>query len=231
MEAVVVAVDGPAGSGKSSVCRGVAQTLGLRYLDTGAMYRAMTWAVLQAGISPDDAERIGQFSSSPIIESGTDPAAPTIHVDGVDVAGPIREADVTAAVSAVSAVPLVRTRLVELQRSQAAAAVDAGQGIVLEGRDIGSVVLPDADLKVFLTADPVERARRRAGEQTDGGVTLAQVEASLVQRDRRDASRAMSPLLQAEGARILDTTDLSLDQVIDEVCLLVRNASAGVSHE
>jgi cytidylate kinase len=225
----VVAVDGPAGSGKSSVCRGVAQALGLRYLDTGAMYRAMTWAVLQAGISPDDAERVAQFAGSPIIESGTDPSAPTICVDGVDVAGPIREADVTAAVSAVSAVPLVRTRLVELQRMQAAAAINAGQGIVLEGRDIGSVVLPDADLKVFLTADPIERARRRAGEQPGGGATITQVEASLVQRDEKDASRATSPMLQAEGAQMLDTTDLTLGQVIDEVCALVRQASAGVS--
>lgn len=227
----MVAVDGPAGSGKSSVCRGVAQALGLRYLDTGAMYRAMTWSVLQAGISPDDAEGVAQFCSGPVIESGTNPAAPTICVDGVDVAGPIREADVTAAVSAVSAVPLVRTMLVQLQREHVAEAVKAGQGIVLEGRDIGSVVLPDADLKVFLTADPVERARRRAGERAGGGATLTQVEASLVQRDEKDASRATSPMLQAEGARVLDTTDLSLDQVIDEVCLLVRQASEGPSHE
>jgi cytidylate kinase len=195
------------------------------------MYRAMTWAVLQAGISPDDAERVAEFCGSPVIESGTDPAAPTIHVDGVDVAGPIRGADVTAAVSAVSAVPLVRTRLVQLQRSQAGAAVNAGQGIVLEGRDIGSVVLPDADVKVFLTADPAERARRRAGEQAGGGATLTQVEAALAQRDEKDATRATSPMLQAEDARVLDTTDLSLDQVIDEVCALVRRVSAGASHE
>jgi CMP/dCMP kinase len=165
---LVIAIDGPAGSGKSSVSRAVATRLGLNYLDTGAMYRAITWAVLQAGIDPDDATAVAGILTSnkpPRLVSGTDPQNPTIEVDGVDVADPIRGAAVTDAVSAVSAVPAIREHLVELQRQYVA---DSGAGIVVEGRDIGSVVLPDADLKIFLTADPSVRARRRAAEKLDG---------------------------------------------------------------
>ena len=161
----VVAVDGPAGSGKSSVCKGVAARLGFRYLDTGAMYRAMAWAVLAAGVDPDDAAAVADFCVRPDIVSGTDPLAPTISVDGTDVAEPIRGEVVTTAVSPVSAVPAVRERLVAIQRAAAARAVADGVGIVVEGRDITTVVLPSADLKVFLTADPEVRAARRAKEQ------------------------------------------------------------------
>jgi CMP/dCMP kinase len=220
----VIAVDGPAGSGKSSVCRGAAERLGLRYLDTGAMYRAMTWAVLDAGIDVDDAEAVAAASADVVIVSGTDPMAPTIHVGQTDVAGPIRGDAVTGAVSAVSAVPAVRERLVAIQRDEVAAATAAGGGIVVEGRDITTVVLPDADLKIFVTADPAVRAARRAAQDADlgkAGVDVVQTETALRERDAKDASRATSPLAQADDAVVLDTTHLSLDEVIDHVCALV----------
>lgn len=221
----IVAVDGPAGSGKSSVCRGVAKALGYRYLDTGAMYRAMTCAVLDAGIALDDPSAIADFSRVPEIVSGTDPSAPTITVNGVDVSGPIRSAEVTAAVSPVSAVPEVRTRLVSMQRHAAADAQASGRGIVVEGRDIGSVVLPDADLKVFLTADPAVRALRRAKEEAGGAdvatASVSATEQALSARDAHDSGRAASPMTQAPDAVVVDTTDMTLNEVIAHVCELI----------
>jgi cytidylate kinase len=224
----VIAVDGPAGSGKSSVCRGVAHRLGLAYLDTGAMYRAMTWAMLDSGVAVDDAEAVAGAMAAIEIVSGTDPMAPTIHVGEMDVAGPIRSDAVPAAVSAVSAVPPVRERLVQIQRDEVAAAVNGGSGIVVEGRDITTVVLPDADLKVFITADPQERARRRAAQDVDLGkesVDVQATEAALLQRDTKDSSRATSPLTIARDATVVDTTSLSLDAVIDTVCRLIDGLS------
>lgn len=222
----VVAVDGPAGSGKSSVCRGVADRLGYRYLDTGAMYRAMTWAILRAGIDPADDGAVAGFAGIPTIASGTNPQAPTIEVDGIDVSDPIRTPEITGAVSAVSAVPSVRDRLVALQRSHVELAEREGSGIVVEGRDIGSVVLPSADLKVFLTANPEIRALRRAREQagTDsvGEQSLSETGAALSRRDAFDASRAASPMTQAPDAVVVDTSELTLDQVVDHVCALIR---------
>lgn len=224
MRSPVIAVDGPAGSGKSSVCRGAAERLGLRYLDTGAMYRAMTWAVLDAGIDVDDAAAVAAAAADVVITSGTDPSSPTIQVGQVDVAGPIRGDAVTGAVSAVSAVPAVRERLVAIQRDEVASATAAGAGIVVEGRDITTVVLPDADLKIFVTADPSVRAARRAAQDAGLGkpvVDVNQTESALRERDAKDSSRATSPLAQAEDAVVLDTTHLSLDEVIDQVCSLV----------
>jgi len=219
-EAVIVAVDGPAGSGKSSVCRGVAAALGMRYLDTGAMYRAMTSAVLREGIEVSDHSAVAAFATVPDIASGTDPLAPTIAVDGVDVSELIRSEQVTSAVSPVSAVADVRERLVALQRAQVAAAREAGVGIVVEGRDIGTVVLTDADLKLYLTADPSIRAVRRAAET--GTDAVAATEAALKARDAFDSSRAASPLTQADDAIVVDTTEMTLQQVIDHVCDLVN---------
>ena len=224
MRAAVIAVDGPAGSGKSSVCRGVASRLGLRYLDTGAMYRAMTWAMLDAGVDVDDAAAVAAQAPSVVIVSGTDPEAPTIHVDDIDVAGPIRGVEVTAAVSAVSAVPSVRERLVQIQRDAVADSVSAGQVIVVEGRDITTVVLPEADLKVFITADPAERARRRAAQDSDLGkeaVDVDRTHTALLERDAKDTARTTSPLALAPDAVLVDTTALSLDEVVDHVCALV----------
>jgi len=191
------------------------------------MYRAMTWAVLHAGIPLDQAEAIAEFAARPLITSGTDPGDPTIEVDGLDVAEAIRGPEVTASVSAVSAVPEVRSRLVGLQRKQARDAIESGVGIIVEGRDIGTVVLPDAPLKIFLTADPAERARRRAGEQSHQSTTLADVQQSLAARDAQDASRAASPMAMAEDAVLVDTTDDGLGEVIARVCALIAGVDPG----
>lgn len=223
MRTPVIAVDGPAGSGKSSVCRGVAARLGLRYLDTGAMYRAMTWAMLDAGVDVDDPAAVAAAADGVVIVSGTDPTAPTIHVGTVDVEGPIRGDTVTGAVSAVSAVPAVRERLVAIQRQEVDGAVASGTGIVVEGRDITTVVLPDADLKIFVTADPAVRAARRAAQDAELGkevVDVQQTEAALRARDAKDSSRETSPLAQAADAIVVDTSDVTLEQVIDHVCSL-----------
>ena len=161
---MVVAIDGPSGSGKSSVSRGVAARLGLRYLDTGAQYRAMTYWMLQNKVDLGDAAAIAADAGTPRIVSGTDPAGPAISVDGADVAVEIREADVTGAVSAVAAVPQVRARLIALQRE-----IIGDGGIVVEGRDIASVVAPDAAAKIFLTASEDARAARRRNTENGGG--------------------------------------------------------------
>jgi cytidylate kinase len=224
VSAPVIAVDGPAGSGKSSVCRATADRLGLRYLDTGAMYRAMTWAMLDQGIDVNDGLAVRSAAGSVEIISGTDPLAPTIHVGSVDVAAPIRGDDVTGAVSAVSAVPEVRELLVERQRREVDQAQRDGVGIVVEGRDITTVVLPDADLKVFITADPAVRAARRARQDVELGkveVDVSRTESALRERDAKDSSREASPLSQAADAVVLDTTNLSLDEVIDTMAELI----------
>ena len=219
---LVVAVDGTSGSGKSSTCRGVAARLGLSYLDTGAMYRAMTWWMLDRGVDVHDPAAVAARCGEPRVESGTDPAAPTIHVDGTDVSGPIRGEAVTGSVSPVATVPEVRARLVALQRSIIESAVASSAGIVVEGRDIASTVWPQAQVKVYLTADPAARAARRAAEE--GGSDAAAVEAVLRSRDAIDSGRATSPLVQVDGAAHLDTTHLTLDEVIEEVVALVRAA-------
>ncbi|KAA1372512.1 (d)CMP kinase [Aeromicrobium fastidiosum] len=217
---LVVAIDGPSGSGKSSTSRGVADRLGLAYLDTGAMYRAMTWALLQRGVDLDDPAAVASAADAVRLESGTDPLAPTIHADGTDVAEPIRTDEVTGAVSLVAAVPHVRELLVDLQRR---AIGEAPGGIVVEGRDIGSVVVPDAPVKIYLVADPAARAARRAAE--NGGADAAATEAALAVRDQIDSTRAASPLVQAHGAVVVDGTHLTLDEVIDTIVGIVDAAS------
>ena len=215
---IVVAVDGTSGSGKSSTSRGVADRLGLRYLDTGAMYRAMTWWMLRHGVDVHDAVAVAARCGEPQLESGTDPLAPTITVDGEDVAIAIRQPDVNAAVSPVSAVPQVRARLLSIQRAAIDAAL-AGPGIVVEGRDIGSVVWPEAPVKVYLSAEASARATRRAAEE--GGSDVESTRESLLARDQIDSGRTVSPLVMAEGAVHIDTTAYSLDEVIDQVVALV----------
>ncbi len=219
----VVAVDGAAGSGKSSVSRGVAEQLGLQYLDTGAMYRAATLWLLDRGIDPADPAAVATHADEIEIESGTDPAAPTIALAGRDVAAEIRSPRVTAAVSSASAVPQLRERMVVLQRQAVAAAQGNDSGIIVEGRDIGTVVLPDADLKVFLVADQQVRAQRRAAEDAERGHggDVADTAAALAERDSADASRAASPLAQAPGAVVVDGTYDDLAAVIDKVAALV----------
>lgn len=220
---IVIAIDGPSGSGKSSTSRGVASALGYDYLDTGAMYRAMTWALLQRGVDVEDADAVALAADHVSILVGTDPQAPTIHADGTDVARPIRQDEVTTAVSPVSAVPHVRELLVQAQREVIAASSGAGRGIVVEGRDIGTVVAPDAPLKVYLVADTAARAARRAAEL--GGVDAASTEASLTRRDTIDSTRAASPLVQAEDAVVVDSTHLTLDEVIEHIVGLARDRS------
>ncbi len=221
---LVVAIDGPSGSGKSSTSRGVAARLGLRYLDTGAMFRGMTWWMLREGVDVRDPEAVAARAAEPSIVSGTDPLAPSITVDGVDVALAIRADDVTNAVSPVSVVPEVRTRLLELQRATIAEAVRDARGIVVEGRDIGSVVAPNAPVKVFLTADATARAVRRAAEE--GGSDVVATQESLLARDKIDSGRATAPLIMADGAVHIDTTPYSLDEVIGLVVSLVEAVEA-----
>ena len=214
---LVVAVDGTSGSGKSSTSRGVAARLGLRYLDTGAMFRAMTWWMLREGVDVTDADAVAARCAEPEILSGTDPLGPGIMVDGIDVGVAIRTDEVNAAVSHVSVVPAVRSRLLELQRE----AIGDG-GIVVEGRDIGSVVWPQAGVKIFLTADPQARATRRAAET--GSIDVTATRESLLSRDRIDSGRVTAPLARADDAVAVDTTGLTLDEVIDRVVALAETA-------
>ncbi|MEV4949418.1 (d)CMP kinase [Streptomyces sp. NPDC053755] len=221
VETVIVAIDGPSGTGKSSTSKAVAAKLGLSYLDTGAQYRAITWWMISNGVDVDDADAVANAAAKPVIVSGTDPARPTITVDGADAAGPIRTEEVTSKVSAVSAVPEVRSLITELQRS---IAKSADGGIVVEGRDIGTTVLPDADLKIFLTASPEARAARRSGELK--GADVAATRQALIKRDAADSSRKTSPLAKADDAVEVDTTELTLDQVIECVVTLVEEKRA-----
>ena len=217
----VVAVDGPSGSGKSTVSRRLAKTLGARYLDTGAMYRAVTLAVLEAGVDPHDADTVLKIATELEVVIGTDPGAPWVTLDGRPVDAEIRGSVVTAHVSAVAAIPGLRRLLVDRQRKIIATA-RGGAGIVVEGRDIGTVVAPDADLKVFLTASAHERARRRSTEQdTDLHATAADLE----RRDRLDSTRATDPLAQAGDAVVLDSTALGVDEVVSRLAAMLRQGS------
>ncbi|MYS19348.1 cytidylate kinase [Streptomyces sp. DvalAA-14] len=219
---VIVAIDGPSGTGKSSTSRAVAAELGLSYLDTGAQYRAITWWMLSNGVDVNDPAAVADSVDKPVIVSGTDPGTPAISVDGLDASGPIRSAEVTAAVSAVSAVPEVRARMVAYQRSTTAAAPG---GIVVEGRDIGTTVLPAATVKIFLTASAEARAARRSGE-LKGAQSVADTRAALIRRDAADSGRTTSPLAKADDAIEVDTTTLTLEQVIERVVALVEEKRA-----
>jgi cytidylate kinase len=210
----VVAIDGPSGSGKSTVARRVAQRLGFRYLDTGAMYRALTWRALDRGIDLHDTEALGALAEATRVDPGTNPRRPTIVVDGTDVSTPIRSREVTNAVSAVSAVPAVRAAMVRRQRELMAAG-----DIVVEGRDIGTVVAPDAPLKVFLTASSEARAARRHRQlaTVGDGSAVDDTRADIERRDEHDSTRAASPLTQAPDALVVDSTTRTVDEVVGEV--------------
>ena len=215
---LVIAVDGPAGAGKSSAARGVATKLGLRYLDTGAMYRALTWWLLNQGLDLTDPAVVAVHARRPLIEVGTDPARPAIAVGGLDVSGPIRGRAVSNAVSAVASVPEVRAHLVAQQQDILARACAAGEGIVAEGRDIGTVVAPQATVKVFLTASEEARASRRSADlAADPGATPDVTRDENKRRDRADAPQTV----MADDAIEVDSTVLSLDEVIS---LIVRVA-------
>jgi cytidylate kinase len=215
---LVIAVDGPAGAGKSSAARGVATELGLRYLDTGAMYRALTWWLLNQGLDISDPAVVAAHARHPVIEAGTDPAHPAIAVDGLDVSGPIRGRAVSNAVSAVASVPEVRAHLVAQQQEILVRACAAGEGIVAEGRDIGTVVAPRATVKVFLTASEEARASRRSADlAADPEATPDVTQDENKRRDRADAPQTV----MADDAIEVDSTVLSLDEVIS---LIVRVA-------
>ncbi len=220
LSTIVVAVDGPSGSGKSSVSRLVARRFGLRYLDTGSMYRAVALAVLRAGVDPADPVAVAAIGSAARITPSTDPDAPGIALDGEDVSEAIRSDLVTAAVSPVSALPEVRAGLVALQR----ATIGAG-GIVVEGRDIGTTVVPGADLKVFLDAHPEARAARRTAELDHDDVEATRE--ALAARDAYDSGREASPLAQAPDAVVVDATHHGLAEVVAQVSALVEQALAG----
>lgn len=206
-ERCVVAVDGPSGSGKSTVSRRLATAIDGIYLDTGAMYRAITWAVLESGVDLQDVDSVVKVAQETDLSIGTDPRAPHFRANDTDVDAAIRGPEVTGAVSAVAAIPAVRAMLVKSQQ----AIIAGAPRIVVEGRDIASVVAPDADLKVYLTASAAARAQRRSAEDA---TDVAATEADLARRDKLDSSRAADPLRQADDAITLDTTGLSIDEVV-----------------
>jgi CMP/dCMP kinase len=214
----VIAIDGPAGSGKSTAARRVAITLGLRYLDTGAMYRALTWWLQEQHVDLADPGAVLARIAEPRIEVGTDPRQPQISVDGQDVAGPIRTRQVSNSVSTVAAVPQVRALLIAQQRDIIAAAVADGAGIVAEGRDIGAVVAPDAPVKVYLTASDDVRAERRSAELGDPAATVTAIQREQRRRDQRDAGQSVA----AADAVEIDTSALSLDEVVSRVVAIAR---------
>lgn len=223
MSALVVAIDGPAGTGKSSVSKGLARGLGARFLDTGAMYRIVTLAVLRAGVDPSDTEAVGETASDVQLSVGYDPDDSSFYLAGEDVSAEIRGDDVTRAVSAVSAVPTVRTRLVDIQREMA----EGPGSIVVEGRDIGTVVFPDAPVKIFLTASAETRAQRRNAQNVRAGLAddYPAVLADVRRRDHLDSTRAVSPLRAAEDAIVVDTSDMTENEVIAHLLDLVTQRS------
>jgi cytidylate kinase len=219
---LVVAIDGPAGAGKSTVARALADRTGLRYLDTGATYRALTHALLRQGVPLDEPEQLAAAAAGVKLElrpSPTDPRVLRVWLDGEVPERRLRSPDVNAAVSAVSAVPAVREQLVNLQR-----AAMAGGGIVAEGRDIATAVWPQAEVKVFLTAEAGERARRRGADEGDAAA------AALAERDRLDASRAASPTRAHPDAVVLDSTGRSVADMVDELVGLVETARRRSAH-
>jgi len=221
---MIVAIDGPAGSGKSTVAKNLAERLGFHYLDTGAMYRAVALTALRRGVDPDNERAVTSLARDASIEfiHDDDAAIPTrILFNGEDVSAAIRAPEVDEAVSAVARLPRVREAMVERQRAQ----VSHGN-LVAEGRDIGTVVFPDAELKVFLTASPEERARRRHAELYDRGVHVGrdEVQDAMSARDTADSTRKAAPLAAASDARVLDTTDLDIAQVVEAIAAMVEGA-------
>lgn len=218
MKKIVVAIDGPAGAGKSTIAKLAAEKLGYAYIDTGAMYRSVAWKFLQTGREFDEAY-ISELANTMIIEFKPEAKVNRVFVDGTEVTEGIRTPEVTAIVSRVAAIGAVREAMVEQQRRMG----EIG-GVLMDGRDIGTVVFPHAQLKIFLTASVEERARRRYKEMVEKGqqVELAQLQEDIAARDKQDSERAISPLRQAEDALLLDTSDMSIAQVTDKILQLVQ---------
>lgn len=222
---MIIAIDGPSGAGKSTVAKAVAKKLGFSCLDTGAMYRAVAWRALRDGVSLDDEEALGSIARTCEITFGHVPGEPTprrVFIDADEVTDAIRTAEIDRAVSPVSAVPAVRAALLDQQRR-----IGYAGDYVVEGRDIGTVVFPDAEVKVFLTASPEERAHRRVRQNVDrgvGSIDYDEVLADLIRRDDADSSRATAPLVAADDATHLDSTGRYIEEVIDEICALADAA-------
>ena len=214
---LIIAIDGPAGAGKSTVARRLAARLGYRFLDTGALYRAVTVAVLRAGLDPSDEAGVSAVAEAADVRLGAGPGGQAVLLDGADVTEESRGPAASTAVSTVAAMPRVRAAMIPLQREFA-----RGGGVVAEGRDIGTVVFPDADLKVFLDADPAERAIRRARERGEGDVESVRRE--IAERDAKDVTRAVSPLAAAPDALRIDSTGRAIEEIVDLLAERVGNA-------
>ena len=223
---LIIAIDGPAGAGKSTLARALARRLGYLYINTGAMYRAVAWNVVQKGIALDDIRAIGALAAGSQIELDGPPDALRVLIDGRDVTGEILSPEVTRAASIVSAVSEVRRALVKRQQE-----LGARGGVVMEGRDIGTKVFPQADVKIYLDASQADRSERRHRQERKGGIesSLASTKAELEERDRRDSTRLESPLVKAEDAHYLDSSDLTIDQVINHALELIETARIGRS--
>lgn len=222
---MIVAIDGPAGSGKSTVAKSLADRLGFHYLDTGAMYRAVAFFTLASGLSVTDESAVERIATENHVTFGHEPdnALPSrVYIAGSDVTTAIRSSRVDEAVSQVASMPRVRAAMLEQQRE-----IALNDDIVIEGRDIGTVVFPDAEVKIYLTAAPEERARRRAAQQATTGVLVdpAGVRDSMLRRDEADSSRAVAPLSVAADAVLLDTTGLSIDDVVSDIAGIVQSRS------
>lgn len=218
MKKIVVAIDGPAGAGKSTIAKLAAEKLGYAYIDTGAMYRSVAWKFLQTGKAFDE-DFISGLSKTMLIDFKPEAKINRVFVDGTEVTDAIRTPEVTAIVSRVAAIGAVREAMVDQQRRMG----EAG-GVLMDGRDIGTVVFPNAQLKIFLTASVEERARRRYAEMVAKGqqVDLQQLQADIAERDKQDSERAISPLRQAKDALLLDTSDMGISEVTEKILQLVQ---------
>lgn len=223
MNTLRVALDGPAGAGKSTVAKRVAKALGVAYVDTGAMYRAITWKAQQENIDPTDEAALTVLANSVTIDFKPTEQGQDVFLDGVDITEAIRSREVTNGVSAISAVPSVREAMVDLQRG-----IAERTGVLMDGRDIGTVVLPNASVKIWLTASVEERARRRYDELIEKGqsVDFEQLKAEIQRRDEYDSSREHSPMKKADDAIVVDTSGLSIDEVVDRILHICRMAAA-----
>jgi cytidylate kinase len=224
LDKINIAIDGPAGAGKSTIARRVAAALGFVYVDTGAMYRAVTWRVLQQGVSPLDERRVVDVAHSLRLELKPGPEGQLVFVNGEDATGYIRSPEVTGNVSEVAKIREVRALLVAKQKEMTAA-----KGVVMDGRDIGTHVLPGAEVKVFLTASPRVRAERRFKEMqgSDSGMTIEQLEQEITRRDRIDEEREVSPLVRASDAVLVDSTSMTIDDVVERILELCKAKAPG----